>query len=65
MDRKDIEVGIKSYRFRIKNRKKDAIDALLEDSYLAAQSALNDCIAYREVISELNFQLACMEVDHV
>ena len=63
MERKDIENGIKSYRYRLEKRKKDAIDAVLEESYLAAQAALSDCVAYREVIGELNFQLACMEED--
>lgn len=60
MTRNDIRLGIGSYKARLEGRKADAIKAIEEGHYLAAQSALNDCIGFEAVIRELEFQL---EVD--
>lgn len=60
MAKSDIKLGIGSFKARLESRKADAIKAIEEGYYLAAQSALNDCIRYEAVIEELEFQL---EVD--
>lgn len=63
MAKNDIKLGIGSFKARLERRKADAIKAISEGHYLAAQSAMNDCIGFEAVIEELEFQLEVMEVN--
>ncbi len=55
--------GIDSYKARLERRKKDVIDAVLNGSWWNAQIALGECIAFENVITELEYQLEAMEVN--
>ena len=65
MNRKDIETSIKSYSKRLEERKADVVANIQAGSYWAAQIALGECMGFEAVIRELEFQLECMEVNHV
>ena len=64
MAEKDIQTSIKSYQKRLDERKKDAIEAINGNHLWAAQLALSECSGFEAVISELEFQLECMEVSN-
>lgn len=65
MNAKDIETSIKSYEKRLEGRKEDAIAAIRDGSLWGAQVAISECMGYEAVISELEYQLECMEVENV
>lgn len=60
----NINTAIGSYKYRLDNRRKDAVMAILNGNYLTAESALGDCIAYEAVIKELQYQRQLMEADN-
>lgn len=64
MAAQDIRTSIKSYQKRLDERKKDAIEAINGNHLWAAQLALSECYGFEAVISELEFQLECMEVSN-
>lgn len=61
----DIEASIKSFQNRLESRKKDVIESIQSGSLWVAQLALGECMGFEAVIEELEFQLECMEVEHV
>ena len=58
-----LTLGIDSYKSRLERRKKDVIDAVLNESWWTAQIALGECITFDGIITELEFQLEVMEDD--
>ena len=64
MNARDIQTSINSYRKRLDGRREDAIAAIREGAMWTAQIAISECVGYELVISELEFQLECMEVNH-
>ena len=64
MMKDSLTLGIDSYKYRLDNRRKDAVMAILNGNYLTAESALGDCIAYEAVIKELQYQRQLMEADN-
>ena len=58
------DTDVKSYRARLAMRKADAIKAIEDGAYLTAQNAMNDCIGFEAVITELVFQRERMEVEN-
>lgn len=65
MNRKDIETSIASYQQRLAYRKEKAMDAIKENNFWVAQLAMCECVGFVAVINELEFQLECMEANHV
>lgn len=63
-DKDFMVTSIKSYKMRLKRRKQDAIEAILRDDMWNAQIALGECIGFEAAISELEFQIECMEVEN-
>ena len=59
----NFDTDIKSFEARLESRKEDAIKAIEEGCWLAAQNAMNDCIGFEAVINELRFQSERMEVE--
>lgn len=64
MMKDSLTLGIDSYKSRLERRKKDVIDAVLNESWWNAQIALGECIAFEDVITELEYQLEVMEADN-
>lgn len=63
MIKDSLTLGIDSYKARLERRKKDVIDAVLNESWWTAQIALGECIAFEGVITELEYQLEVAEIE--
>lgn len=63
MMKDSLTLGIDSYKARLERRKKDVIDAVLNGSWWNAQIALGECIAFEDVITELEYQLEVAEIE--
>ena len=63
MMKDSLTLGIDSYKARLERRKKDVIDAVLNESWWNAQIALGECIAFGDVITELEYQLEVAEIE--
>lgn len=58
-----LTLGIDSYKARLERRKKDVIDAVLNESWWTAQIALGECITFDGIIAELEYQLEVAEIE--
>lgn len=65
MMKDSLTLGIDSYKTRLKNANERAIAAINDGSYTVAPIAIAEAMAYEACIEELNFQVECVEVDHV
>lgn len=64
MTYEDILTSIGSYTKRRDERKRAAIDAINDNSFMLAVVALNEAAQYNAVVNEYEFQLEVMEVNN-
>lgn len=63
MMKDSLTLGIDSHKARLERRKKDVIDAVLNESWWTAQIALGECITFDGIITELEYQLEVAEIE--
>lgn len=63
MMKDSLTLGIGSYKARLERRKKDVIDAVLNENWWNAEIALGECVMFEGIIDELQYQLEVAEIE--